>query len=54
MINTDDFRLADTRRKWMSPEEDMRSPLLDADGDVLTEFVQAVLQTAKGKPQPNA
>jgi|688.fasta_scaffold29081_6 hypothetical protein len=29
------------------------SPHMDFDGEVLAEFVQAVLQTAKGKPQPS-
>jgi hypothetical protein len=28
-----------------------KSPLFDADGDVLAEFVQAVLQTGKGRPE---
>ena len=33
----------------MSPEEDMSSPLLDADGDVLVDGVEAVL---KAGPDP--
>jgi hypothetical protein len=41
-------------RKTAEPQRlAAKSPLPDLNGEVFAEFVQAVLQTAKGRPQPS-